>query len=160
MKNNDMKSYKINKRGSDFISLRKKQLRQTILFFPFFLILILLAGIVKLGITVCSLVFLIMILPLLLLALYSAALKPQKVIKNLIVKIEISNNIIILETETLKFKFTNYKKQNNLRFFNQIFSEYYIIKNDNIAYYLISDFFDDFTFLEISNGLSKENKPE
>ena len=89
-----------------------------------------------------------MTFPVFFIGLYNAAIKPKRILKNIIVKIEINGDNNIFYSSTNSFKSSKIKRKNNLHIFNVSFLEYYteLFKSDE--YYIIPEFFDNFKTVE------------
>jgi hypothetical protein len=149
-----MKTIEINKKGEEFIANRSKQVKQTMYIFPIFLILSICVGVFKLGFSEISIFFILLTFPVFFIGLYNAAIKPNKILKNIINKINIDDDKIIFYSTSSIFKPSIPKRKGNLNVFNVTFLEYYTEKFNSEEYYLIPDFFDDFNIIETKLKLS------
>jgi hypothetical protein len=139
-----MNIIEINSQGNEFIAYRTKQIKQTLWIFPLFLVVSTGIGIFKLGLSGLSLLFILFTFPVFLIGLYNAAIKPKKIIANIITKIEIHHDRYMFHTSTNSFESTIVKRKHNLTVFNLCFSEYYTVFFNSEEYLLFPEFFDNF----------------
>lgn len=148
-----MKTIELNTKGKEFIVLRTKQVRQTFIFFPLFLLVSVVVGFIKLGFSETSLIFVLLTFPVFFIGFYSAAIKPRRLIRNIVRKIQFEGSNIVIYSEDGMFSSTKIIRKRNLHVFNVIFLEYYSEKFGTEEYYIIPEFFDDFKDLEINLAL-------
>lgn len=143
-----MHSFLINETGKDFILLRRRKINQFKFILPILVLLSIIAGLIKLGVSAYSIPIILLTFPVLGIALYKGVLEPQKIISKLIIRIEIVNSETLFFVDGKSFKSNIIKKKYGLNVFESSFKEYYTIMSNSTEYYLIPDFFDNIKEVE------------
>lgn len=143
-----MDSILINTKGQEYIEIWKKRSKQFMFIFPILVLFVIIAGIGKLGFSALSIVAILLVFPVLFIALFSGAIKPQKVAQGIIVKIEWNQDQILVYTEDICLSLKKVESKRNLQVFDKMFLKYYSVFVDSKEYYIIPEFFDDFEMFE------------
>jgi hypothetical protein len=140
--------YKVNSKGKKFIELRKKKIKEFAYIFPILFLFTIGAGIIKLGFSSYSITIIILTIPILLIAIKKGISEPKKFVNNLIIKIELHQEEVLLISKEGPISSNEIKLKKNLQLFETTFHKYYIVYFNNIEYYIIPEFFDNFENME------------
>ena len=143
-----MYTLKINKKGQEFIKLRKYKIKQFIYIFPALILLSIFSGIVKLGFSSYSILPILLTFPILIIVFKVGVINPKKFVRNLIIKMEFEDGDLFFFTEEESIKSLNFKLQRNLQIFESTFEDCYIVNFKSKEYYLIPDFFENFELVK------------
>lgn len=141
-------SLNFNDNGKNFISLRKKGINQFKRGYPFVLIFTLFVGVVKLGTSLLAISLYFTAAPIHVITIYKWYFEPKKIIESLIDRIEFTeNDTYYFSGESIIVPNKVYENY-GLQIFDTKIEKCYIIESESKKYYLIPDFFDDFTLIE------------